>query len=353
LLGAIPFYILWTRNSSKARHKLEAFMDCQLTFKKAFGLKAMPEEEFYWLCELQSSTFRVKSRDKLFHVSVGRMGETEQEKLALMPFLWFEERQPELIKPIPTLNFTIKLDLEIPASVYASWRIPSAGDSLVEPFIESAFDAYQDFAEAYRDSKYLTNRRTQGWQERHSIFVRMPAWNDFKTLLFYVLNVPNAVTFVGSFSIGRIFGLQPNDTALYQRIQETLNKGVPLSRLLVINAWEALFAGDLRSSIIAAATALELIVSQLVTADLKRRKVSSTEIKKLLKKDKGYLAAMVLDLFNLGDSPLKKQSADLFTIRNALVHRRRRKVSKEEATFAVETTEAFLLLAEGSSFELI
>ena len=163
-------------------------MDCQLTFKKAFDPRGvMPSEVFFWLLEFQSATFRVKSGDKLFHVSVGQMGETEQEKRAIMPFLHFDERQPEFIDPIPTLNFTTKLDLEIPASVYASWCIPSAGDSLVEPFIESAFNAYQDFAEAYRDSKYIIDRRTKQWQDQHGIVVRMPAWHAFKKYLFYVL----------------------------------------------------------------------------------------------------------------------------------------------------------------------
>jgi hypothetical protein len=329
-------------------------MDCQLTFKKAFGLQAMLPEEFWWLSELQFATFQVKPRDQhqLFHVSVGRMGETEQEKLAIMPFLYFDERQPEFIKPILTLNFSTKIHLEIPASVYANWRIPSVADSLIEPFIESAFSAYQDFAEAYRDIKYLTDRRTQRWHEQHGTFVHLLSWNDFNTYLFYVLDAPNAATFVGSFSKGQTWGFQINNMALYQRIQETLNKGVPLSRLLVINAWEALFADDLRSSVISAATALELIVSQLFTADRKRHKVSSTKIRELLKMDKGCLAAKVLEIFNLGDSPLKKQSADLFTVRNALVHRRRRKVSKEEATCAVKTTEAFLLLAEERNLEL-
>jgi hypothetical protein len=251
-------------------------MDCQLTFKKAFGLKAMPPEESFWLSELQSATFQVKSRDQLFHVSVGRMGETEQEKLAIMPFLYFDERQPEFIKPIPTLNFTTKLALEIPASVYASWRTPSVADTIVEPFIESAFAAYQNFTEAYRDTKYSTDRGTQWWHEQHGVFVRLPMWDDFNTYLFYVLDAPQAITFVGSFSIGRTLRVQPNDTALHQSIQATLNKGVPLSRVLVVNAWEALFAGDLRSSVISAATALELIVSEIVRADLKKNKFGSS-----------------------------------------------------------------------------
>jgi len=38
------------------------------------------------------------------------MGDTEQEKLAIMPFLYFDERQPEFINPIPTLNLTTKLE---------------------------------------------------------------------------------------------------------------------------------------------------------------------------------------------------------------------------------------------------
>jgi hypothetical protein len=331
-------------------------MDCQLTFKKAFGLRTLNLNGSCLLEELRSATFQVKSGDKLFHVSAGFMGETEREKLAIMPFIFNSyERRSEFIDPIPTLNFTTQLDLEIPASAYASWRTPSVVDTIVEPFIDSAFAAYENFAEAYRDTKYLTERGTERWHEQHGVMLRLPAWNDFTTYLFYVLDAPEAVTFVGCFSTGQMWSFLSNDVALHQRIQETLNKGVPLSRLLVVNAWEALFAGDLRSCVISAATALELIVSELVRDDLKRRKFySSTQIKEFFKKtNNSCLATMVLNLFNLSDSPLKKQSADLFRIRNALVHRRHRKVLEKEAKCAVETTEAFLLLAEGSNVELV
>jgi hypothetical protein len=321
-------------------------MDCQLTFKKAYGLTALTPEECCWLLELQSATFQVKSDAKLFHVSVGQMGENEQEKLAIMPFLHSDERRPEFINPIPTLNLTTELRLEIPASIYASWRTSSVADTIVEPFIDSAFTAYQNFAEAYRDTKYLTERGTPRWHDQRGFFVRLPSLNDFKTYLFYVLNAPDT-TFVGSFSTGRILSFQSTDFALQQCIQETLNTEVPLSRLLMVNAWESLFAGDFRSSVISAATALELIVSELVTADWKRRKFSSTKIKEHLKTtDNSSLAAEVLELFNLSDSPRKKQSADLFKIRNELVHRRRRNASYDNATSAVETTEAFLRLAK-------
>src|SRR5215831_9297429 len=75
----------------KRSFKGRLFMDCQLTFKKAFGLEAITPETACWLSELQYGTFQVKSGDMLFHVSVGSMGETEQEKLAIMPFLHSDE----------------------------------------------------------------------------------------------------------------------------------------------------------------------------------------------------------------------------------------------------------------------
>ena len=274
-------------------------MDCHLTFKKAFGLKSMTPEEWFWLLELQSATFQVMSGDKLFHISVGRMGDTEQEKLAIMPFLYFDERQPEFINPIPTLNLTTKLELEIPASVYISWRTPSVADTLVEPFIGSAFAAYQNFVEAYRDTKYLIDRETQRWHEQHGVIVRLPAWNDFKTYLFYVLNTPDGITFVGSFSTGRLLSSQLSSTALQERIQETLNRRVPLSRVLMVNAWEAFFAGDLRSSVISAATALEEILSNLVMIELRRRQAgSSGQIERFVDETSNrFLATIMLNLF--------------------------------------------------------
>jgi hypothetical protein len=328
-------------------------MDCRLTFKKAFGLTAMTPEEFFWLLEFQSSTFRVKSRDLLFHVSAGRMGETEQEKLAIMPFLHSDERRPEFINPILTLNLTTQLELEIPASAYTSWRTPSVVDTIVEPFIDSAFTAYQNFAEAYRDTKYLTDRGTQRWHEQHGVFVRLPAWNDFKTYLFYVLDAPDAVTFVGSFSLGRLLSIEPTDTALHERIQETLDKRVPLSRVLVVNAWEALFAGDLRSSVISAATALEQILSELIKTELtKRESSSSRQIERFVDEmSNRFRATIMLKLFDLGDDQLRAQAVDVFKIRNALIHQRKRYAFYKEAKSAVEAAEAFLLLAEGRNVE--
>ena|SRR2546428_2574780 len=117
---------------------------------------------------------------------------------------------------------------------------------------------------------------------------------------------------------------------------------------LIVNAWESLFAGDFRSSVISAATALDLIGTDLVKTDRKRRKVGSSEkIEKFInKKNKPTRTARVLNLFNLGNSQLKKQSADLFSIRNALLHNSRPDASDKEATQAVETTEDFLRLAE-------
>src|SRR6266571_7084684 len=138
-----PFLYFRRTTELKRGSKRSLFMDCQLTFKKAFGLEAITPETYTWLSELQSGTFQVKSGDMLFHISVGFMGETEQEKLAIMPFLHSDERRPELINPIPTLNFTTKLALEIPASAYASSHTPSVVNTIVEPFIGSAFTAYQ------------------------------------------------------------------------------------------------------------------------------------------------------------------------------------------------------------------
>lgn len=297
-------------------------MDCELTFKKAFGITHITTEVSIWLDQLKHSTVQVKSGDQLFHVSYGLMGETLQEKWAISRFLDSDERRPELISPIPTLNFTTKLSLEIPASVYARRHIPGVVDTIVEPFIDSAFVAYQHFAEAYRDTQYLAAHGTPQWYEQRGVFVRMPSRNDFTTYLFYVLHTSDAVTFVGYFSAGRILQTQLTNMTLQQRIQESLDQGgVRLERVLMVNAWEMLFTGDLRSSVITAATALERIVFELLTADMKRRKVSSTKIKEHFRNSNSTTrAAEVLDLFKRGDGQLKKRSADLINKRNKLVH---------------------------------
>ena len=148
-------------------------------------------------------------------------------------------------------------------------------------------------------SRYLIDRETQRWHEQHGVIVRLPAWNDFKTYLFYVLNTPDGITFVGSFSTGRLLSSQLSGTALQERIQETLNRRVPLSRVLMVNAWEAFFAGDLRSSVISAATALEEILSNLVMIELRRRQAgSSGQIERFVDETSNrFLATIMLNLF--------------------------------------------------------
>lgn len=188
-------------------------MRCRLTVKKAFGLSIMSVEQSTWLLELRTGAFRVEARDKPFRISVGQIGETEREKLAIMPFLFPDERRPEVMRPIPTLNLTTELDLEIPASVYENWRTPSGADGIVEPFIAPAFAAYRHFTEAYRDVEYMADRRTERWQQQHGVVVPLMSWDDFVTYLFYVLEAGEGATFVGSFSIGRMLSVQPDDVA--------------------------------------------------------------------------------------------------------------------------------------------
>ena len=169
--------------------------------------------------------------------------------------------------------------------------------------------------------------------------------------------MPDAVTFVGSFSTGRILSIQPTDTALQQRIRETLKERVPLSRVLVVNAWEAFFAGDFRSSVITAATALERIFSELITTELMNRESgSSSQIRDFVDEmSNRFRATIMLKLFNLGDNQLRAQAVEVFDTRNRLIHQvkqlknPKRDATLKEAKNAVETVDAFLLLAEGSN----
>lgn len=323
-------------------------MRYRLTFKKAFSLTIMSVEQSTWLLELRTGAFHVEARDKLFEIYGGQIGETEREKLAIMPFLFSDQRRPELMRPIPTLNLTTELDLEIPASVYENWRTPSVADGIVEPLIAPAFAAYRHFTEAYRDVKYMADRRTERWDQQHGVVVPLMSWNDFVTYLFYVLEAGERATFVGSFSIGRMLSVQPDDVAFRESLQKTLDGGVPLSRVLIVNAWEELFEGDLRTAVISAATALELTLSALVTAELTRRHAgSASQIAKFTDETSNrLLATVVLAALGLADSSLRAQAADVFETRNGLVHGQKRYASHKEAKIAVDTAEAFLALAE-------
>ncbi len=265
-----------------------------------------------------------------------------------MPFLHSDERQPESIKPIYTLNITIEHDIEIPDSLNESHDTPSSANTIVQPFIDPAFVAYKNFIEAYRDVKYLADRGTQRWHDQQGVLVSLPSWNDFVTYLFYVLNTPRGLTFVGCFSEGKLLGVQLNDATLQQQIQQTLQKGVPLSRMLLCNAWEALFQGDMRSSVIWSAATVELILSQLVRSELKKRKSGSAkQISAFIRETSNrLLATVVLDVLNLGDDGLRTEAVQVFEVRNALLHNSKRDSSYEEARRAAETAAAFLQLAD-------
>ena len=57
----------------------------------------------------------------------------------------------------------------------------------------------------------------------------------------------------------------------------------------------------------------------------------------------------MLGLFGIGDETLREKIADVFEIRNGLVHGKRKKATKAEAETVLTDTEALLAVLENQS----
>ncbi len=237
----------------------------ELIFKKAFGIDAVSVEQFNWLLEMGESVFTVDAAELSWWVSRGTVGVDDKGKWAIGLFKHSDERDPGMIREIPTVSLKTHADIDIPEALEE--RRIGAADALVEPFVGRAFLALQRLIEAYRDVKYLQGRGTERWLDQRGVFVREMPLTTFKSYLFYRLTAGSRV-FVGVFSEGYAISAMFGDTALRDALTATLAHRVPLARVLMVRAWEGFFEGDFRSAIVDAATVIELSLGELLRRKL-------------------------------------------------------------------------------------
>ena len=320
-------------------------MSSKLTFKKAFGIELLPLDTTLWLHELQSGEYELTIGKAHIRIGIGRFGTTDQEKFAISMFRHADERALASIHEIPTFDVSLDVDIDIPESLFDKWQENSIANDVVGPFIDVAFRALSRFIDGYRHVKYLAQRDSAQWRKQETLLVPQMTERQFTTYLFYVLETGGR-TFIGSFSFGRTIMSTPLDANIKEKLQETIQRESPLDRKLILKAWEYLFQEYFRSAVIYSATVIELAVARIIRKSFISRSVGSTsQIDKFIEETSNrLLCTVILGLLGIGDDLLRDGLAEIFEIRNGLIHGVRRSVSREDAETALDRTEKLLTL---------
>jgi hypothetical protein len=322
----------------------------QLTFKKAFGLKVIPSDYALWFLELGPVECNFSIDNSKFIVKVGRFGVTEQEQLIIARFFHADERIPQYIDQVITLDIACEVDITLPINLPDDSPQSATIDSIVAPFISNAFKAATRLTDAYRTVKYTIKRGTEDWETRRLLLIPDITDTEFRTFLFYQLQGPRT-TYVGCFSEGRMTTSSSTDNALItQQMQHVVQGEIPLNYKLIVKAWEYLFQEDYRNAVIYAATVLELTIIKTLRKSLLPKDVASaSQIDTFLENTSNrLLCTVMLGLISVGSKDLREKIASTFDIRNGLVHGKRKTVSRVEAEAVLNDTEALLEQLERS-----
>ena len=113
-----------------------------------------------------------------------------------------------------------------------------------------------------------------------------------------------------------------------------------------MKAWEYFFAEDYRNSIIYAATVLELMIVETIRNDFKSKSLASkSQIDKFIEDiSNRLLCTVILGSLKIGDEKLRENIATVYSIRNSLIHGKRKRVSEKEAKDAMCYAEELIEL---------
>jgi hypothetical protein len=323
-------------------------MTSKLTFKKAFGTEFVPLDMFWWNVELEKSAYELTLDNQQIRISFGSFGVTDPEKIAISLFRHSNERDLEFIHKIPTVDISFTdVYIEVPDSMYEKWKNNSIANQLVEPFIHIAFKAINQFIDSCRDVKYLSMRGSDEWLKQQTFLVPQMTQREFKTYLFYVLE-SRGRTFVGCFSEGEVKVIAPFDIETQGKLQKTVEVEVPLDRKLMVRAWEYFFQEDFRSAVIYSTTVIELVLIKILRKTFISQPVASeSQIDRFLEQTSNrLLCTVILGLLRIGDGALRDDVADVFEVRNGLIHGKRKNVTREETKKALVRTEEIVRLLE-------
>ena len=324
-------------------------MALKLIFKKAFGIQAMPMEHVFWCLELGKDTYKCTCSGKHGFINVGSFGINDQQKQVLSNFYHSDERMLSNISEIPTIDISLDVNMHISKTLEEKWKEGSIINDLVEPIIEDAFMILNHFFDAYRDIKYSTYRKSKEWEKKEIALVPRITENEFKTFLFYTLSMGKK-TFVGCFSEGQSTVGGPFTADMKTMLQKSMNNSIPLYRRLIVRTWEYYFQEDFRSTVIYSATIIEIILAKIIRKSLMSRTYgTNSQIDKFINDTSNrLLSTVVLGMLGIGDKTLRNNLADIFEIRNGLVHGKKKNVSRADAKNALSYTEQSITLFENT-----
>lgn len=314
-------------------------MKCNLTFKKAFGIRTIPVDFSFWLMEIGNQSFNFCINKKPVCVKIGNFGTTKEEKIILSGFYHSDERDLNNIGE--TLTIDIKLSVELPINSHQKISQRNELTNLVEPFIDEAFLALKRIVDAHRTAKYKIKHKSDEWRKGQLPIIPEITEAEFKTYLFYELN-EGEKSFYGCFSNGQVMSSSSTDNELIAKeIENIVGNEIHLSSKLIVLAWEYLFKEDFRNSIIYTATVLELLIIKHIRNYYVAKDVATgSQIDKFLDNvSNRLLCTVTLGSLGVGDKALRDRVASIFDTRNGLVHGKRKLATKEEAEKAIKDSE--------------
>ncbi len=319
-------------------------MSCNLTFKKAFGLKMLPSDFAQWLIDFGNEKYNFSVNNKSVCVKLGEFGISEQEKIVISRFFHHDERDLNFIPEVVTIDIMFSVDLTILEQQQKEDLTEAEIESLIRPFIDDAFIALSRVFDANRTAKYNLKHKSENWKKGMVLIVPEITEAEFKTYLFYQLQF-HKKHFVGCFSEGqiRISSLADN-ILIAQEMKNIVRDEIPLKSKLIVLAWEYLFREDYRNSVIYAATVLELEIIKTVRKYYNLKDVATnSQIDKFLDNvSNRLLCTVILGSLDIGSQALRDKIASVFDTRNGLIHGKRKKVAKEEAEMVIKYTEELL-----------
>jgi hypothetical protein len=147
-------------------------------------------------------------------------------------------------------------------------------------------------------------------------------------------------TFVGVFSEGGLFGGLLFDAEMHRRLRGVLGRGVPLERILGVAAWEYFHGDDFRSAIVHATSAIERVMTKIVRKRLANQGVATgSQVDRFIEETSNrLLCTVVFGQLGIGDEPLRNRLAEVFEVRNGLVHQAA--LDRMEKLFDLSGTDA-------------
>jgi hypothetical protein len=153
--------------------------------------------------------------------------------------------------------------------------------------------------------------------------------------------------FVGSFSEGQMFHVDSH-SEIPEFVSANILSGVPLSRVLIVRAWEELFDGNFRGAIVDAATVMEDCITRIMIKRLPEIGLTDdkTGRRYVREASKRTLVRTMFRRLNIESEQWRKEVVRSINVRHKLVHSFKRYGTYGEAEMAVKHADRILEIAQ-------